>query len=185
MKTITSKCEDLYIINKSKFISFAYPVTSDIECKDILKDLGTKYSDATHICYAYILTSPSLEKCSDNGEPSGTAGRPILEVLKKKNLENILCVVIRYFGGKKLGAGGLIRAYSTSAVGVIDKCEIVENEKKIRCRVLVDIKDGERIKRQLSSLGADIININYSNDVEIIFDTKEKIDLIKYNIEVV
>lgn len=185
MKTITNKSEHLYIINKSKFISIAYPVTTDSECKDILKTLANEYSDATHICYAYILKSPSIEKCSDNGEPSGTAGKPILEVLKKKSLVNILCVVIRYFGGKKLGAGGLIRAYSTSAIGVIDKCEIIECENKIRYRVVVSLKDGEKVKRQLSTLGVDIINVAYSNCVEIIFDAKEKINLFDYNVEVV
>lgn len=185
MKTIADKSEYLYIINKSKFISIAYPVTTDSQCKDILKNLGNEYSDATHICYAYILKSPSLEKCSDNGEPSGTAGKPILEVLKKKNLVNVLCVVIRYFGGKKLGAGGLIRAYSTSAVGVIDECNVIECENKTRYRVVVDLKDGERIKHKLNALGVEIVNINYSNCVEIIFDAKEIINLVDYNVEVV
>lgn len=185
MKTITQKCEHLYIINKSKFISFAYPVTSDNECKNILKGLGKEYSDATHICYAYILKSPNLEKCSDNGEPSGTAGKPILEVLKKKNLVNVLCVVIRYFGGKKLGAGGLIRAYSTSAIGAIDKCYIVECQSKNRYRVVIDIKDVDRIKRQLNMCGIDIVNVTYSSRVEIVFDSVDEINLIGYNVEVV
>lgn len=185
MKTITSKCESLYIINKSKFISFAYPIVNDIECKNILKDLEKEYSDATHICYAYIIQNPNMEKCSDNGEPSGTAGKPILEVLKKKNLVNVLLVVVRYFGGKKLGAGGLIRAYSTSAVEVIDKCNIVENKNKIRYRVTADIKDADKIKRQLNVNGVEIVNITYSSNVEIIFDSTNQINLIGYNVEVV
>lgn len=99
-------------MNKSKFYSFIYNVTRVEEVNEILANLRAEYKKATHVCYAYILTSPSAEKCSDDGEPSGTAGLPIITMLKRKNMHDCLAVVVRYFGGKKLGAGGLIRAYT-------------------------------------------------------------------------
>ena len=93
------------------------------EIKKKLENIKKIYKDATHYCYAYIINNK--EKCSDNGEPSGTAGLPILNVLKQNDLTNILCVVIRYFGGIKLGAGGLIRAYSSSTSIALNKANIV------------------------------------------------------------
>lgn len=125
MQSIKEYKDNLYEIKKSKFYSFAYPVFSIDEVSAILDDLRNRYKDATHICYAYILTNPQAEKMDDDGEPSGTAGKPMLELLKKKNIANILVVVIRYFGGIKLGAGGLIRAYTTASVEVVDKCRVI------------------------------------------------------------
>ena len=100
-------------IKKSKFYSQAYKVESKQQCDDIIEKLKTEHKKATHICFAYILSNTA--KFSDDGEPSGTAGKPILNVLQKKNLVNVMVVVIRYFGGVKLGAGGLVRAYTKSA----------------------------------------------------------------------
>lgn len=101
-----------YEINKSKFITKLYYVDDILKVNDILKNIKSEYKDATHYCYAYIIDSKS--KANDDGEPSGTAGMPILNVLEKNNLNNIFCIVIRYFGGIKLGAGGLVRAYTNS-----------------------------------------------------------------------
>lgn len=114
MYSIKDNIENTIEIKKSKFITKLYRVNNTLEVNNILDNINKEYNDATHVCYAYILDS--IERCSDNGEPSGTAGLPILNVLKKKNLSNILAVVIRYFGGIKLGAGGLVRAYSNSVV---------------------------------------------------------------------
>ena len=113
MKSIKFNIENEFIIKKSKFITKLYFVTSEIEIKNILDENKTEYKDATHICYAYILNN--VERFNDDSEPSGTAGMPILNVLKNNNLNNVLCIVIRYFGGIKLGAGGLIRAYCSSS----------------------------------------------------------------------
>lgn len=108
------------IINKSKFISYRYDLSTLSDVETILLSLKKQYKKATHICYAYIYNRDSVhEKCSDDGEPSGTAGYPILNVLKKKNLTNILVVVVRYFGGIKLGAGGLTRAYTKACAEVL------------------------------------------------------------------
>lgn len=113
-----------YVINKSKFIVCLIKINS-LNINNELDELKKIYKGATHYCYAYIFKN--YEKCSDDGEPSGTAGIPILNVLKKNNLNNVLCVVIRYFGGIKLGAGGLVRAYSNTVSETIRDLEIVEN----------------------------------------------------------
>ncbi len=122
MKSIKEEVINEIIINKSKFITVLTNINDINKIKEKLEDIKKTYKDATHYCYAYIINNH--EKCSDNGEPSGTAGMPILNVLKQNNLTNILCVVIRYFGGIKLGAGGLIRAYSTSASEALNKANI-------------------------------------------------------------
>lgn len=122
MKSIKEEVINEIIINKSKFITVLTNINDINKIKEKLEDIKKTYKDATHYCYAYIINNH--EKCSDNGEPSGTAGMPILNVLKQNNLTNILCVIIRYFGGIKLGAGGLIRAYSTSASEALNKANI-------------------------------------------------------------
>ena len=124
MYSIKEKIENTIIINKSKFITKLYKVNNIDEINSILNNLKTEYKDATHICYGYIVNNQ--EKCSDDNEPSGTAGIPILNILKKKKLNNILAVVIRYFGGIKLGAGGLLRAYSNSVSEALEKANIIE-----------------------------------------------------------
>ncbi len=101
------------LIKKSKFLGFLYEISNLEEIKEILNNLKKEHKKATHICYAYKVWVSA--KYSDDGEPSGTAGKPIYNIIEKKNLNNILIVVIRYFGGIKLGAGGLFRAYSNCA----------------------------------------------------------------------
>lgn len=122
MKSIQKEITSEIIINKSRFITILTNINDIDKVKEKLEKIKKQYKDATHYCYAYIINNH--EKCSDNGEPSGTAGMPILNVLKQNDLTNILCIVIRYFGGIKLGAGGLIRAYSTSASVALNKATI-------------------------------------------------------------
>ena len=102
-------------IKKSKFIGQLFNVSSQEEILSILQETKKEHKKATHICYAYRLSSPFSEKTFDDGEPSGTAGKPILNVLQKQDRHNCLLIVVRYFGGIKLGAGGLVRAYSKTA----------------------------------------------------------------------
>ena len=115
MNSIDKSTDALYEINKSKFYSYAYPVFDVASVDKIIDDLHIQYKDATHICYACIMDSPKVERAIDDGEPCGTAGKPLLELLKKKKIDNTLVVVIRDFGGIKLGTGGLVRAYTGSA----------------------------------------------------------------------
>lgn len=101
---------------KSKFLGYAYSVTSSKQVEEIINSLKKEHKKCTHVCYAYNISSDVvLAKAVDDGEPNGTAGRPILNVIDKKGLKNILVVVVRYFGGIKLGAGGLVRAYTKCA----------------------------------------------------------------------
>ena len=123
MKSIKDNVENTLIINKSKFITKLFFINTIDEIDNILNDIKNNYKDSTHICYAYILDNYS--KCYDDKEPNGTAGLPILNVLKKNNLEHILAVVIRYFGGIKLGVGGLTRAYSNSIIEALKLTNII------------------------------------------------------------
>lgn len=116
--------ENIYemIIKNSKFISYIYKVNSLNDIEIIINDIKNKYKDATHICYAYKIDN--LIKTNDDNEPTGTAGLPILEVINKNNLNYTIIIVVRYFGGIKLGAGGLLRAYSKGASNVVKLCNL-------------------------------------------------------------
>ena len=124
MYSIKESLENTIIIKKSKFITKLIKVNNIDEINKILEETKKEFKDSTHVCYAYIVNG--LEKCSDDGEPSGTAGLPILNILKKNNLTNVLAIVIRYFGGIKLGAGGLVRAYSGSVNDTLKLTDIIE-----------------------------------------------------------
>ena len=122
MKSIKEEIISRELINKSKFINYIIPVSSLEETKSKLNELRKLYSDASHHCFAYILgNNQEVQKYNDDGEPSKTAGMPILEVLKKHDLTNVLSVTIRYYGGVKLGAGGLTRAYTKSCAESVSK----------------------------------------------------------------
>ena len=134
MSSVRGESYAEYVIKKSKFIARAVHITTEEEAQTYLRDGKKQYWDARHNCYAYRLgMNFEKQKSSDDGEPSGTAGKPILEVLKNKSLTNTLIVVTRYFGGIKLGTGGLIRAYGTAAVAALDNAII---EDYIDCRIL-------------------------------------------------
>ena len=161
MYSIKNNIENVYEIRKSKFITKLYKINNIEEINKILTDLNKEYKDATHICYGYIVNSQ--EKCSDNGEPSGTAGIPILNVLKKNDLQNILAVVFRYFGGIKLGAGGLVRAYSNS---VIDTLKLTEKIKLVE-GYLIELEfsyDNVKLIDYILN-NKDIINKEYNNSI--------------------
>lgn len=130
-KTISDKAEGLYKEKGSKFIALAFPVTSEDEVKEILASLRKEYHDARHHCYSYIIGFKGEHwRANDDGEPSGTAGRPIHGQIQSFNLTNTLIVVIRYFGGTKLGVSGLINAYKTSAADALNNAHIVVNTVK-------------------------------------------------------
>lgn len=137
-KTVIETSEAFYEINKSRFITHVAHVETEEAAREFIHAMKKKYFDARHNCSAYVIgDSSNLQKSSDDGEPGGTAGNPILEVIKKNALSDIVLVVTRYFGGIKLGAGGLIRAYGHSAVLGINAATIVE--KTIFCRIAVTI----------------------------------------------
>ena len=126
-KTLKEPCEGLYKEKMSKFISFAHPVNTAEEAKEIIKRYQKEYFDARHVCWAYMIGAARTEyQSNDNGEPSGTAGKPILGQINSFELTNVVIVVIRYFGGIKLGTSGLIVAYREAAAAAIRNGEIIE-----------------------------------------------------------
>ena len=134
MYTIKSDINNTIIIKNSKFICCLYKVADIKKIEYYLKEIRNIYKDATHYCYAYVIGNK--EKANDDGEPSGTAGIPILNVLKRNSLNNILCVVIRYFGGIKLGAGGLLRAYSNSVSEALKVSNIIEYVPTLKIKIV-------------------------------------------------
>jgi uncharacterized YigZ family protein len=124
MKSIKNNITNLYEIEKSKFYCLLIKINSLKEVDTILEQAKKDYKDATHYCYAYILDS--YKKCSDDGEPQGTAGVPMLDAIKKANINNIVAVVTRYFGGIKLGAGGLIRAYTNAVSQALNVSKLLK-----------------------------------------------------------
>lgn len=127
-QTPSVPCEAVYEIKKSEFLAFAYPIDSREEAMDYVAKLRVRYPDARHHCYGYIIGDPNNTTSAgfdDDGEPNGTAGRPILNVLQHKAIGNCIIIVVRYFGGIKLGAGGLTRAYATSAQMAVDQMTLV------------------------------------------------------------
>ena len=164
MYTVQNNIEKILVINKSKFISKAFFINSTDETIKIINNLKNEYNDATHICYAYVIDNNI--KYSDDAEPNNTAGMPIYNVIDKNNLNHVLIVVIRYFGGIKLGAGGLTRAYSNSASLVIND-NITELLEGYLIQIKLDynsIKDVEYILKDI-----EIISKSFDEDITISF----------------
>lgn len=124
-KSVKQGSEAEYTVNRSRFIGRCFPVESEEAALCLLGDIRKKHWDATHNCFAYRIGENAAARFSDDGEPGGTAGKPIMDVLTGRGLTNVLCVVTRYFGGILLGAGGLVRAYSKSAADAVAKAGVV------------------------------------------------------------
>lgn len=143
MYTIKENVKNEIVINKSRFITYIYKTDNEKNVNDILDNLKKEYKDATHYCYAYIIGN--MKRFNDDGEPSHTAGMPMLNVLENKKLNNVLAVVIRYFGGIKLGAGGLVRAYTNSVSEAVNKTEIIPIIKEYTSKIEFDYKDIDKV----------------------------------------
>ncbi len=165
------------IEKKSKFIANIFHVETREEAENIIKETRKKYSDARHNCYAYSILdkTTNITKSSDDGEPSGTAGIPILNVILNKKIYNVLIIVTRYFGGILLGTGGLVRAYTNSAVGVINNSHIVHMEKGVQLKFSINYNDLGKIKYYFTVNKCNIVNIFYGQFIDITVDIKEKI----------
>lgn len=174
MKTIASNVTNEIEIKNSKFITIIYTIDDNSNINSILDNIKTSYPKATHYCYAY--RTITTQKSSDDGEPGGTAGIPMLNVLIKEDLVNVLAITVRYFGGIKLGAGGLVRAYTkslTSALSLVKKEELVEG-------YLVKISTDYSNQKQLDYLLKDVNIIKKDFNDNIIYT----IELAKDNIEI-
>jgi len=155
------------IINKSRFITNIFFVQNKEEVNNYLSEIKEKYSDATHNCYAYIING--LIGSSDDGEPSGTAGKPILNVLEKNNLNYCLCIVTRYFGGIKLGAGGLVRAYTKATTECLN-----ENIIKLTKGYLVELTTTFKYTKKIENLITNIKTKIFTNNVVYTFEIEKE-----------
>lgn len=163
-KAVTARLE----IKKSEFIAYAYPVTSREKAMFHVEQLRVKYPDARHWCWAYIIGDPENTTSAgfdDDGEPNGTAGRPILNVLQHKSIGNIVIIVVRYFGGIKLGAGGLTRAYANSAQAAVDKMTLQPYVPMAQIQILADFATEAQCRYVVEDLNGQIDDVDYSKQV--------------------
>ncbi len=163
---VTELSENTVVINKSRFITTLVPIDNYDDAIEKYKQISKKYSDATHNCYAFISNFQATEqRFGDDGEPQGTAGIPMLEVLKKRNVYMTLAVVTRYFGGIKLGANGLVSAYSSSVAEALDKARLVKNRPANIYEVTISYGLYKKVEDCAISLEGEILARQYGNDV--------------------
>lgn len=163
--TIKAPSEGQYTEKRSKFLAFAFPVSSVEEIKTILAEYQKKYYDARHVCYAYMLGAErEVFRANDNGEPSGTAGKPILGQINSNNLTNILILVVRYFGGIKLGTSGLIVAYRAAAAEAIAAAEIIEKTVDAEVAFAFDYIYMNDVMRIVKEEGPEIVSQGFDTD---------------------
>jgi uncharacterized YigZ family protein len=195
--TISSPSEALYKDKGSKFYAFAYPVQTVEQIKEILAEKRKEYYDARHVCYAYMLGYERNQfRANDDGEPSGTAGRPILGQINSSNLTDILIVVVRYFGGTLLGTSGLIQAYKTSAAEAISTATIEERIVEKTFVSKFGYQDLNAVMRIMKDFDLTIINQIQEmdctlyfrirlGDIERVRDRFDKLDFVSFEEEIV
>lgn len=189
MLTIKNNVQNEIVINKSRFIGYLIKVNDKESIENELNHIKEKYKDATHVCYAYVLDN--VKRFSDDNEPSGTAGMPILNVLESNNLNHVLGVVVRYFGGIKLGAGGLVRAYSNCCSMCVNESEIVELVEGMLVSVTFAYNQINLIENLFKS--AVIINKKFDKNIsftlkmtkELFDSTTERLDLLNIDYEII
>ena len=165
-KTLLTRASDEFIINKSRFIGYGAPAASEEEALGFLADVRSAHKDASHHCYAYIIgANMGVMRYSDDGEPGGTAGMPIIEVMKARQITNACVVVVRYFGGVLLGAGGLVRAYTQGAVVALKAAQVVEMLPSCQylCEVAYPLWD--KVQYALKSLPVQLLSSEFTTAV--------------------
>lgn len=176
-KTVSKEvCEGFYSEKRSKFLAFVHHVDSVDEAMAIVKEYRKKYYDARHCCYAYVLGSDRADfRANDDGEPSSTAGKPILGQLNRLELTDVLVVVIRYYGGVNLGTGGLIVAYRTATEDVLSKAVIEEKfvEERITYRFTYPMINA--VMRVVKETGARVVSQSFDNDCEIVLSIRQSL----------
>lgn len=168
MKVLCESASSTLVIKNSRFISEAFVVKNQAEAREKLHEQKVRYSDATHVCHCFAV-GKNAETCgmSDDGEPSGTAGRPMLDVLKGSGITNILITVTRYFGGTLLGTGGLVRAYGDSVKEVLAVCRSEELVEKSHFSFSSDYGIYEAIKRVFQNYHISSLSENYGSGVDV------------------
>lgn len=165
-RPVTARLE----IKKSDFITYAYPVTHRDQAMFHVEQLRQNYPDARHHCWAYIIGDPNNTTSAgfdDDGEPGGTAGRPILNVLQHKNIGNVIVIVVRYFGGIKLGAGGLTRAYAGSAQAAVDAMRLTPYVPMLQVQIAADFANESQVRYVVEDMGGHIDEVAYDKAVSL------------------
>ncbi|MBC2578506.1 YigZ family protein [Peptostreptococcus russellii] len=177
-RTLHEFGRDEFTVEKSVFIGHVKPVETEEEAREFIDEIKSKYKDATHNVWAYTIgETMNIQRYSDDGEPQGTAGIPTLEVIKKEDLRNVVVVVTRYFGGVKLGAGGLVRAYTKGAKIGLEAGKIVEKKPFIEVDISVDYTLLGKIQNELANREYTVKDIEYTDSVNIIvYCEKERLE---------
>lgn len=177
MKTIKKAIQIEINVKKSQFICSLFPTRTKAESKEIIQKINKQYADATHNCTAYIVSDG--EGFDDDGEPGGTAGKPMINVLRKNELHNVTAVVTRYFGGIKLGAGGLVRAYSKSVMEAVGKAEILEIEEYDVYNLIFEYSDIKIADSEVRNNNLEVIDKDYTDKVSYDIVSKDNRDILK------
>lgn len=165
---LTKGAEAEIVEKKSRFIATVRPVATEEEAVAFIEEMKKKYYDARHNCSAFVIGSKGqITRSSDDGEPSGTAGRPMLEVLLGSEIRNVAAVVTRYFGGVLLGTGGLVRAYQGALKKALEKCETAQKYFGVKTKIKTDYNGVGKIQYILASKGINILDSVYGVDVEL------------------
>ena len=166
-KTISERCEARFVEKKSEFIGYLSPVKTEEEAIAFINEIRAMHRKARHNCYAYILRENRTARHSDDGEPSGTAGVPIYEVLRKEELCDVACVVTRYFGGIMLGAGGLVRAYTRGAKDAVDTAKIKVMAEAAKAEITVDYSLYGRLPQIFADFDARTESEDFADTVKV------------------
>lgn len=178
-KTINKNVSAEIVEKKSKFIANVFYIETVEEAEEKIKEIKKKYFDARHNCYAFSVFTKEgiINRFSDDGEPSGTAGSPMLKILNSKELTNVVVIVTRYFGGILLGTGGLVRAYTGAMQKALNQVEEVCKKIGLEAKLQTTYQDLEKLKYYLKQNEIDITNVEYNENVEVYIDiTQEKYD---------
>lgn len=173
--TVSEQASDEIVIQKSRFIGYACPCSSEEEAIQFIRTIREMHREARHHCFAYIIgTNSGIIRYSDDGEPNGTAGLPILNVLKNEKIVNCCVVVVRYFGGVLLGTGGLSRAYSQGCKIALDAAGLVQMELSSETRCLVSYSLWNTVQFVLQKMNVKVHDVIYHDKVEFLLDTRTK-----------
>ena len=173
-KTVEFESSDEFIEKKSRFIGYVKPVKTQEEAVSFINEIKSKHWDATHNVYAYVLKENNIQRYNDDGEPSGTAGVPVLDVILKNNLVDVCVVVTRYFGGTLLGAGGLVRAYSRGSKIAVEAGGIITMAPCSILSVSVNYSFYDSLNILLNDFGANIESTDFTDKITVIFSLKQE-----------
>ncbi len=172
--TISAPAEGLYKEKGSKFIAFAIPVSNVEQIKEILEEKRKEHHDARHVCYAYILGVDKADyRSNDDGEPSGTAGRPILGSLLSAGVTNVLIAVVRYFGGTKLGTSGLINAYKVASADALENAEIIEKTVDEEIHILFDYLVMNDVMKIIKDVAPQVLSQQFDNNCNMVLSIRK------------